>query len=350
MGDFKIFGAGISNEKTLEVPVSAILVSAASVGKSESTLRRTQQLIEQLGRPMVMCDSGGYQVLTSEIKGLTPTFNMFEPMKFSKRTANISPRHVLEIAARLDPTFLVCLDHPIRKDIEKSDFNREFNTKLDRNVDWATTTSLLLPEYGLEHDRLLIPVQCYTVEQFEIFWRMLDGLQFGGLSMPTRQMSNEDLVSFLRSMRHKAIRKIHILGTTKAEAIVIGAYAARHYFNWVSLDATSWLLNANFQLYQHPATLKTISVSSTSLLKGDTGIRCECPWCANYTSLNDIKAMDYTSKWAFLCQHNFSAINHFAEMAYNAAIDLHTYRPFLTDCSLKRGVDALISNLELLGT
>ncbi len=351
MGEFMIFGASVSSDKTLVGPVPAILLSAATVGESESALRRTQELIEQLGRPMLMCDSGGFQVLKSEMNGVIPTFNMFEPMEFSKTKANISPRHVLEIAARLNPAYLVGLDYPIRKDIQPSEFEREFYTKLDYNVDWAATTSLLLPEYGFEHERLLIPVQCYTLEQFEIFWRMLDGLQFGGLSMPTRQMSNEEMVAFLRNMRHKGVRRVHILGTTKAEAIVIGAYAARHHFEWVSLDAASWFQNAKHNLYQDPATLKTIGLGSDKPFKGDPMIKCECPWCSYYaSSLSNIISLNYTERYSVLFQHNFWVTNRFSEMAYDAAVDLQTYKAFLQGCSLNSDVDTLIGNLQFLGT
>jgi tRNA-guanine family transglycosylase len=349
MGKLMIFGAGISSEKTLVGPVEAILLSAATVGESEATMRRTRNMLELLGWPIVMCDSGGFQVLQKEIEGLIPTFNMFEPMEFSKSRANISPKHVLEIAAQLDPTYLVCLDYPIRKDIDPSEFEREFYTKLDLNVDWATTTSLLLPEYGLDHERLLIPVQCYTIDQFEIFWSMLDGLQFGGLSMPIREMPNKEIVLFLRSMRHKAVQQVHILGSTKTELIAIGAFAARHYFDWLSLDATTWFRNALTQQYQEPTTLKNIKMNPDSHF-ADPTITCGCPWCRCYTSLNDIRDLNYADKCAFLFQHNFWAINHFAEMAYEKAVDFQTYKPFLEDCDLKNGVDALIGNLELLGT
>jgi hypothetical protein len=344
-----IFGAGISSEKTLVGPVEAILISAATVGESEATMRRTRKMLELLGWPIVMCDSGGFQILTSEIKGLIPTFNMFEPMEFSADRANISPKHVLEIAAKLDPTYLVCLDYPIRKDIDPSEFEREFDTKLDYNVDFATATSLLLPEYGLDHERLLIPVQCYTLEQFEIFWSMLDGLQFGGLSMPIREMPNDEIVLFLRSMRHKDVQQVHILGSTKTELIAIGAFAARHYFEWLSLDATTWFWSAKTQQYQHPVTLKNLIMGPGAVFD-DPVIPCGCPWCGCYTSLDDIKNLNYADKCAFLCQHNFWAINNFAKMAYAAAVDLQTYRSFLENCSLKNGTDALIGNLESLGT
>ena len=349
MGRLTIFGAGISSEKTLVGPVKAILLSAATVGESESTIRRTRNMLELLGWPAVLCDSGGFQVLTNEIKGLIPTFDMFKPMEFSADRANISPRHVLEIAAQLDPTYLICLDYPIRKDIDESEFETEFDTKLDYNVDFATTTSLLLPEYGLDHERLLIPVQCYTVKQFDIFWSMLDGLQFGGLSMPIREMPNEDIMLFLRSMRHKAVRRVHILGSTKAEVIAIGAFATRHHFDWLSLDATTWLRNAKTQQYQHPLTLKCIKLNPDLVLK-DPNILCDCPWCGYYGSLSDIQALNYTDKLAILSQHNFWSINHFAKAAYAAAVDLETYKTFLRSCALKNGVDALIDNLQLLGT
>ena len=327
MGKLTIFCAGLEVKGLLVGPIDAILFSAPNFDKNAEEVLRT------LNCPEWMMDSGGFQLHEAENNGRTITFDPFKPMFVSPEIGvNITPEHVLRVADKYRPSWLIGLDFPIRKLPDGVERKREFEKKLIFNVEWAITMSELLPEYGLDHRKLLLPVQCYDLDQFEIFFSLINGLRFGGMSMPVRNMDAEATIGFLGSMLRKQIRRVHLLGTTSSEFIALSAYLARHFFDYISLDSTTWLKHARYGWYMNPADLKTQNVRIDANYSGEHAIiACGCPWCSYETSLNDIRDKDYTEKMEFLCQHNFWVIRDFARLAFEAAVDLHTFERFL-DC------------------
>jgi tRNA-guanine family transglycosylase len=334
------------NKRTMPASrVDALLVNVPEVRKSKSGLENTKSMIGRAHARYAMLDSGGFQILTAQEKGKRLTHDASRPLVLNKRELNIAPEHVLEAASELKPNLVICLDNPIRK-LKGVEQQREFENKFDMNVEWAVRTSLLIHEYRVDPESLLIPVQCYTLHQFDLFYGMLTGLEFGGLSMPTRNMSIEKLASFLRSMRQKEVRRVHVLGTTTAEAISLCAFLARHYFDWLSLDATTWRRSAENQLYQNPLNLRSKDTRLDSFAYGQSRNNCPCPWC-HYSSYLEISSMEYGDKFRFLCSHNFWVIRNFAELAYQHAIDLTIFATFL-DSRLEAGhVSSIVDNLTL---
>jgi hypothetical protein len=325
MGKVTIFCAGLEVKGLLVGPIDAILFSAPNFNKN------TEELLRTLNRPEWVMDSGGYQCHIAENNGRTITFDPFRPMFVSpEKGVNITPEHVLRVAAKYRPSWLIGLDFPILKLPDGVERQREFEKKLIINVEWAITMSELLPEYGLDHRQLLLPVQCYDLDQFDIFYGLINGLRFGGMSMPVRNMDAEGAISFFRSMFHKQIRRVHLLGTTSSEFIALSAYLARHFFDYISLDSTTWFKNALNGWYMKPSDLKTQNVRKGANDRGDqAAISCGCPWCSYETALNEISDKDYTEKMEFLCQHNFWVIRNFADLAFEAAVDLQSFERFL---------------------
>lgn len=325
MGQITIFCAGLEVKGLLVGPIDAILFSAPNLNKN------TKEVLRTLNPSEWMMDSGGYQCHEAENNGRTVTFDPFRPMFVSpEKGINITPEHVLRVAAKYRPSWLIGLDFPILKLPEGVQRKREFEKKLTTNVEWAITMSQLLPEYGLDHRRFLLPVQCYDLDQFEIFYNLINGLRFGGMSMPVRNMDAESTIRFFGSMFHKRISRVHLLGTTSSEFIALSSYLARHFFDYISLDSTTWFKHARYGWYMNPSDLKTQNVCRGASYGGEqAAIRCGCPWCSYESSLNEIRDKNYTEKMEFLCQHNFWVIRDFADRAFEAAVDLQTFENFL---------------------
>ncbi len=348
MGRITIFCAGMEDRSLLVPPVEAILFSAPNLKKGKSKMGKIKELTQRINAQEVMLDSGGFQLHEAEIKHLNISCDPYRPMVSSaKKGVNLAPEHVLEVAAELDPEWLMGLDFPIRKISGQIEREREFEKKLEFNVKWAVTTSELLPHYGLDSVRLLLPIQCYDLDQFEIFWSMVSELWFGGMSMPVRNMDSVSLIKFLKSMYDKQIRRVHFLGTTRPDAIALSAYAARQYFSYISLDATTWRQGAQYGWYLDPFNLKNISVRPDAIFRGDEArIRCGCSWCSYESSLSQIKDMEYGEKMSFLCQHNFWAIRNFAEEAYDSSADVGHFESFLRERFEQNAADAIIKEFE----
>jgi len=347
MGKFTIFCAGLEVKGLLVGPIGAILFSAPNFNKN------TEELLRTLNRPEWMMDSGGYQCHVAENNGHNITFNPFRPMFVSsEKGGNITPEHVLRVAAKYRPSWLIGLDFPILKLPGGVERQREFEKKLIINVEWAITMAELLPEYGLDHRQLLLPVQCYDLEQFDIFYNLINGLRFGGMSMPVRNMDAAATIGFLGSMFRKQIRRVHLLGTTSSEFIALGAYLARHFFDYISLDSTTWFQNAKYGWYMKPSDLKNQNVRMSANYDGNEAAigSCGCPWCSYESSLNEIRDKDYTEKMEFLCQHNFWVIRDFADRAFEAAADLQTFESFLDsrfqDPQGQQVKDVIVSSLR----
>jgi len=57
-----------------------------------------------------------------------------------------------------------------------------------------------------------MPIQCYSVEQFDRFMNLIRGTEFDGLSMPVRNLNLRGISDFLMRFHELGVRKVHLLG------------------------------------------------------------------------------------------------------------------------------------------
>jgi hypothetical protein len=144
----------------------------------------------------------------------------------------------MEAASTLNPDIVVGLDFPIQKIKEPVAQQIEFIKKLEYNVPWAFESAEWQKKIGTR-TKFFLPIQCYDLEQLDIFFDRIDGLYFDGVSMPIRGLKIWEIALFLVRFYQFGINRVHLLGTSSFLTIALGAYMARHLFDWVSLDATS---------------------------------------------------------------------------------------------------------------
>ena len=89
---------------------------------------------------------------------------------------------------------------------------------------------------------------------------MTGGLDFDGVSMPIRELKIQDVALFLVSFYQRGISRVHLLGTFSFPVIALCAYMARHLFEWVSLDATTWRFAADKGEFLHPFDLSRVKL------------------------------------------------------------------------------------------
>ena len=187
MGRLVNFCAGATIDVLPAKRVPAMLLSVPQYASTPDQIRTSREMLAAAGTEERMLDSGGYQLWLAERNGICPTHDEGRPVTFTDKEANIGPRHVVEAAAAIKPTIVMALDYPIRTLSGASEQEHEFLGKLGFNLTWARETSRLREEL-CPAVKLFIPVQCYSLAQFDRFRELLGDTRFEGLSMPIRNL------------------------------------------------------------------------------------------------------------------------------------------------------------------
>jgi hypothetical protein len=347
MGTLNIFCAGTSIDVLPARRVKNLFLNVFDNGRNEKAISATKRMIAFATPDYTMLDSSGYQIFTSEAKGKSLTFDPRLPLIMTKQKFNISPSHVVEAAYQIQPKIVIGLDFPIRKLSKKEDREREYLYKSHFNAEWAKQTAQLR-EQRCPTIEFFLPIQVYSLSDLEHFLTLIDGIRYDGLSMPVRNLGPSGIALFLLRFFQMGITKAHILGSTSFPRIAVGAFFARHYFEWLSLDSTSWRKGAEFQSYLDPGNLSALHTANDGLIDENIPITCECPFCKD-RSFNFIKSLPYSDKVAFLRSHNFWVTEKVGNDLFANAGDLLTFEKFLRSRGPRtRGLDDLIECLWLI--
>ncbi len=236
---------------------------------------------------------------------------------------------------------------PVKKLPDQSQIEPEFYRKLALNVSWAKETAELrqkhCPEIGL-----LIPVQCYNTEQLEVFLKAIDGIDFDGFSLPTRNMGLSELASFMIRFYQLGIERVHLLGVTEFFTLALAAYMARHFFKRISLDSRTWKFRATYHTYINPHDLIGEGLGYDRTIDESIKMDCGCPWCKR-RSFNYIKHLPYYDRRILLGCHNFWVTEKAARDLYQHSgtiIELEKYLKL--HCRRTNQIDELINTLHLI--
>ena len=331
MGTFVNFCAGVNLEVMPGRSVEGILVNAAQGGTSGTILRGTIDLLQSSGAIYKACDSGGFQVLEAERGGKEISFDSTRPLMCSKTGINITPWHVVNvfraISRKVGLDMGVALDFPIQKVSSLEDQEKEFLRKLGYNAAWAIQTAELRKKICPEVP-LFIPIQCFDLQQFDLFLKFISGIEFDGFSMPLRNLGMKEIASFLARFHDLGVRKVHLLGTTAFKTIALASYMARHFFEWVSVDATTWRLSSEHSVYLNPHDLSPEGLNKDVQVHDNIQNDCPCPFCRG-KSFGHIKNMPFTERTHFLRCHNFWVTDNACKEAYQNGGNLIDLEKFL---------------------
>ncbi|MFA5181444.1 MAG: hypothetical protein WC405_09015 [Syntrophales bacterium] len=332
--------AGAGNNKLPEVDVEGLLISVGFDMKSERLIQMTREMIGKAKPKYVMVDSGGYQIYLAEKKGIAMSFDPKLPLTVTNKFLNISPRHVVEKAIEINADSMVALDFPIRKIKDPHEQEREFQKKLHYNVPWAIETAELR-EKRCPEVNLYIPVQAYTLEQFEEFYEQIKGIDFDGFSLPVRNLPMKEVALFMLKMHTMGVKKVHILGSSSLPTIAICAYMSQRFFETVTFDATSWRIAAQFGTFIWPGDLSCRRLYEVGSY--DPNFRCHCQSCQGMT-LGQMADLDKIERTRILRTHNFLTIQNVTETFGEASFDVQYLENHLRK-SKRRDVKKILSNM-----
>lgn len=350
MGTFTNYCAGVHRGILPAARVDAVLVNVPQQAAHAAAVRATSRMFQEAQTRHSMLDSGGYQFLRIEEKGGRVEFNPAEALVYLPDYINIAPQHVIQAAMNLRPHIVTALDFPVPKISNPAIQNQEFMKKLGINLVFMTETSRLRSKYCPEIE-LFIPVQCYTLEQFGYIEKQLSDLEYGGLSLPTRNLDPAGIALYLLKFYKMGVRKVHLLSVSNFTGIALATYFAKHVFDWCSVDATTWRLEAQYGNYLHPVDMRKVSVRDDAVLTGDEALPCDCPRCFG-TSLRQLMQLTRTEKTAFLRNHNYHVIQNIGRELYNIAGDFEAFVEHLTarDRRRSRKIQKLIDALNIVQT
>lgn len=330
--EFVFFFAGVDKRNMAGHRINSILLNVPHHTQTEGIVTQSRELVKSASAKYVMLDSGGFELLGAEKKRLAISHNPQAPILQSGKF-NIAPEHVIEAAQKLKPDIVVALDYPIKTLKEEQEREMEFRLKLKFNVKWAMRTAELREKY-CPQIKLFIPVQCYDLRQVDIFFKRIKGINYDGVSMPVRNLGQRGILSFLIRFHEMGIRRVHLLGTASFYTIVLCAYLAKHYFNWISLDARSWGILAEKLKYLNP-NLTTTRIADHGV--GRIGkAECKCRMCRKKT-YSEMKGLSYQERGAFLRNflwvHNRWATEKGLKDSFKNSRSLSSLTRFLKKCS-----------------
>ena len=350
MGIFTNYCAGVSLAVAPALDVYAILTNSVQNAGNEIEVRSTQEMFRYLNTLYTMNDCGGYQILKKELEGGIITYDNSRPIICNKTEINITPALVVESNMKLKPQIMTSLDFPVPKFSDPYLQYQHFLKKLGFNLVWMRETAMLREKYCPEIE-LFIPIQAYTLQQFiDYIEKPLMELRFDGVSLPTRNLRSGGITLFLLKFYQLGIRKVHLLSVSNVLGLALAAYFARHIFDWCSVDATTWRLEADKLIYMDPRDFHAVGLGRNASFREGDRPYCECPWCRNYT-FTGIMNIPMTDRIALIRSHNYYVVQKAGREFYENSVDLITLQRCLKkrarNTSQIKKIDKLIRSLEI---
>lgn len=335
--------AGAQETKSPDVQRINYMISAGWHCKSAKMIEQTLAMIRKDSDPSryIMMDTIGFTALGAELNGCEVTYDPDIPLILNKDRLNIPPTHGFKMAKNLGVNGVIGLDFPIRKLRNKGEQDTEFLKKLDINVKLALESARLRKVISPDIE-LFIPVQAYDLNQFDLFYSHIKSAEFDGFSMPVRNMDMGTAHSFLVKMSELGKRKVHILGTSSLKVIALGAFMTANYFDWVSMDSSTWLSTANMGRYINPYDLQVHNLNIPN--KYDLNARCFCSACDG-RSIGEVQALEKKERSKLLLTHNFLSIDGLVNEFQNAEFTAKYFKLRLSK-SKRNDISVIIRNLR----
>ena len=272
MGNFEFVVAGASGHLPSK-KISNLLISTLYAGNIEKTEKWFQEahaqkrFVDSGGFQLVEADEANNKILEAMMRGENVKDKFIEiifakpltPKKKNNSQIIIYPELVVDVASKLKADFMIGLDFPLRKVKPGYPLYDEYLRKAGFNITWAQEISPLRDLY-CPSTKLLLPLQCFNLQQLEWYCNSIKGVKYDGFSVIGRNMVPRELLLFLVRLYKMGETMVHVLGTASFSKIAVMAFMARHCFEWLSFDAKSWLDHGLFHNYIDPNNLKVYSV------------------------------------------------------------------------------------------
>ena len=214
MGELVNFCAGTNAGILPAKKTKSILVNVPYDGIDDSAINATNRMFDYAESEHRFLDTGGYQYSVAEKEGKKILCDPSKPVECSPEVLNLTVEHAIYAMANMNITMANALDFPIKEKGTPGENDFEFLKKLGCNLAWGIR-SLEFRNENCPDVELFLPVQCYDLEQFDYFLKLLGSVKFDGYSIPPRNYSIAELALFLVKFYQLDMKKVHLLGTSK---------------------------------------------------------------------------------------------------------------------------------------
>jgi len=326
-----------------------LLINLLDNCNSAASIIKTNEMISKAAPRRVVFDYSGFSVSTARTNQKEITFDDSKGIRRTTNGINLPYAQLLPPISKIEAANLeiIPLDNPVEtiKNIDEQD--TEFKKKVEFNIKSAHRTARYIKKHCPNH-KLLIPLQCYDINQLDKYLREIDDLAYDGLAFPTRSMSLMMMASFLIRLFQVGIKRVHVLGINGFFKLGLSAFMARHYFEDLSADGCAWKISAKASKYILAGNLQTKSVKSISEVDSEYTVKCNCPACKG-KSLVDFAQLEYRQRRKLLAAHNAFAFNETCRMFFENASTIDNYESYLRNAGAhKRMTSEVIDVLHNL--
>ena len=324
MGELCIVFAGTKITLLPGDSVGGILANVPDDCVSDSDINYAKQMFKK-GKKNIL-DCGGFTIFTYERDKKEFISDPSQPIIKKDRFLNLAPIHVIQAALFLKPYIVMALDYPINFADGPAGKDLEFTKKLGFQIKWAWECAELKEKYCLE-SMLFLPVQAFNINQFKWYWKHVKNINPDGLSLPVRHLTLKEVALFLIYFYKIGIKRVHLLGSTQPLLIVLSAYLAYHFFEWISLDSTTWQQSSRNKKYMNPHDL-SVEYFGNTLVDADIQNDCPCIYCQgkSFLDLNDLEDTEKTYAFGW---HNIKATENFGKQVFNHCENVQVLRAYL---------------------
>ena len=282
MGEYINFISGVSEDMLPIGGIGGILGNTPDILKN---YEKTKELFDKSQARYKMVDSGGYQLFSINEDNMAiadpsqRTLIIMNPEKniYMKKRFNLCAEHVCIADELLRPDFIVSPDLPAPDPNDTDQQRYLFLNSFGYCIYGAFMMSELLSQTASKAN-LLIPIQAFDLEEFQLYLNHLQHIKFDGLSFPRRIMTLERMAAFFIKAYLSGVRTIHVLGTGRFSFIAFIAYFAKNLFTFTSIDSTNLQRFSNVNSYLTPYSLIPLSLRMNSEDDLRQPIKCSCPW------------------------------------------------------------------------
>ena len=251
--------------KVPELQIEAILFNAPALLQGNAAAKNASEIITKNNISITILDSGGMQIFGVNT-GNSKKWNDYDPdgskLCTIGKTLHLAPEHVGEALSRIQGfSHCMALDDPVLPSNDPFECERNFYKKIQRNVDFAIKTVEIRND-KFQKVKVFLPMQCQSLDHFEIMWQQVKTIGLDGISVPARCFKKtSNFLPFIRRFIEAGIDGMHILGTSRLEIVALLCFLAKkNYFSHLGFDSSTWLAAANNGLIVTPYSLKNLRV------------------------------------------------------------------------------------------
>ncbi len=346
MGNFHNLPAKANDRDFPGIGIGGFLINLMDYCATETMIRNTQELIQKIQPEIVVQDNSGFALLIREEAGKKLILDESKPLIY-KKIPNPMPIHNVAAALKIKPDILIASDWPVKKLKDGDNREKEFEKKLHYNKKWAIQTYQFLNKTP-NNIKLYVAYQGYTLRHMEIFFEAISSIQFDGVSMPIRNQTLGQTALFLMQLWKMGVKNIHLLGVAALFPMALAAFFARHFFEMVTMDASSYKDKAFESKYANPHNLSPVYVGENTIIDPDVKMDCKCSACKRRSFLY-YQNLPYTYRHVLLCSHNFWATENMGQELHKHSTTVKSIINFLKSKTDKvRKIEELHGVLSLV--